>query len=300
MKNKTEFFTHTTALSALYVLGNAIIVMPKSTADEFNFLGYMAASAVAFILFAAAIVLSKHLFSPRNENSGIFKKSLFSLVYFAISLFALWCLADTFKIFVLFAADTMIRQTAMSFSVIIFAAVVIYFSLKRQENILKFSLIAFFFVAAVVIFFFIACIPRYDLRNIFVFKLPKMSELAIQTKPYILNPVIPSLFLPVYNMLAFKNTRAAAEFCGLCTGLVVLGICTVGSVLIFSAEFAGELNYPYAATVSTVSFGRLFTRLDGFTYFVYFVSCTIRSTVCAFVMYKCLKKINMLLSKGGS
>jgi hypothetical protein len=168
MRKKTVFFTHSAAAYALYVLGNAVIVMPLSTANEFTFLGYMAACILGFAFFAVAIPLLNRVFLTDTQKSGKFKKSIICLFYFLTALFALWCGADAFKSFTGFASRVMLNGMSPIFAVGIFFLVVLYFSFRRQEDILKFCLIAFWLVLAVVLFFFVACIARYNLRNIFV------------------------------------------------------------------------------------------------------------------------------------
>ena len=39
--------------------------------------------------------------------------------------------------------------------------------------------------------------------------------------------------------------------------------------MLFGPTFAARIEYPYTAAVSTVSVGRLFTRMDYFSYFIY-------------------------------
>jgi len=236
--------------------------------------------------------LFSRLFLVDTKNSKIIKKVLLAVIYFTTALFALWCAADTFKSFTDFAYKRLLNEMPHFFAVIIFSLVVLFFIFCRQENVLKFCLLAFWLVLAVVLFFFIACIARYNLRNIFVFELPKIKELIYQAKPYIINPVIPTLILPVYNAFMFKNKTSRTVLTGVAVGFCVLGLCTIGSVLLFGAKLAGGLEFPYAAAVSTVTVGRLFTRLDEFSYFVYFVTSLTKITLCAFVLYSCLKKIN--------
>ncbi len=292
MSRKTVFFTHTSVAYALYILGNAVIIMPVKTANEYTFLGYLVAVALAFILlFALTPLLNKIFMADVNTRSSP-KRILSALIYFITALFALWCAADTFQSFTNFAHKIMLPKAPVFFAITIFLLVVLYFAFHRQESVLKFCILAFWLVLVVVIFFFIACIARYNLRNIFVFKLPNIKELVQQTTPYIINPVIPAIILPVYNALVFKKASFAPIFTGLATGFSVLGLCTIGSVLLFGAEFAGLLEFPYASAVSTVTVGRLFTRLDEFSYFVYFVTSLIKITLCIFVFYTCLKKTN--------
>ena len=292
MKKQTVFFTHTIALYALFILGNAVITLPQSDADVFTFTGFLAATLSAFILLALFLPLTNKLLTFKESAKGGFKKCITSLFLFSTALFSLWCAADTFKHFVRFASDIMLSKLPVFFSVLLFIFAVVYFSLRRQEDILKFSLLAFWVVIIIIAFFFIMCIGRYNLRNIFIFKLPSFKIMLSQTKPYFINPVITVIILPVYNVFVFKNKNSKAAFTGLAAGFSLLALCILSSVLLFGASLAGELDYPFVLAVSTVTIGRLFTRLDEFSYFLYFISSLTKINVCTFVTINCLKKIN--------
>lgn len=293
MKNKTVFFTHTCALFSLFILGNGVFTSPVKTADEYTFLGYLTAVVCAFLLYLGVIPLANKLFKEDIvKNKGKLARSCLCVIYLAVALFALWNGASTFKAFTDFVGEVILPETSKPLITLIFGLVCLFFASRRQEDVLKFCLIAFWFVLALIIFFFLATLKDFNLRNIFVFRLPELKNLYLQTKPYILNPVLPCLLLPVYNTLVFKKSRKNAAFTGLSIGACLLGICVLGSVLLFGPQFAGKLSYPYASAVSTVTVGRLFTRMDGFSYFIYFACAITKITACIFIMYSCLKRIN--------
>lgn len=300
MRQNTRFFTHASVISALFILGNAVIILPTGNANEFTFLGYLAAAVLGFLLYLIVLPAAKRLFC---ENAAIgkskFLKAGLCLVYTFTAIFALWCAADAFGNFISFINKVILPDTPIFFTAAIFTAVVAFFATRRQEDILKFFLIAFWFVLAIILFFFVATSFKFNLRNIFVFELPKMKTLISQAKPYFFNPLIPALLLPVYNVLTFKNVRPGAAFTGLASGLILLGLCIIGSILLFGAPLAGRLPYPYSSAISTVSIGRLFSRLDGFSYFIYFACALAKITVCLFVMFSSLKRIRNILQKNG-
>ncbi len=290
---KTIYFTHSVALYALYILGSAVIQMPSAKADEFTFMGYLVTIITGFLLYLAVIPIANRIFS--ENKSFLPSKSLSCLIFLAISVAASFLAADTFIDFTNFAHSEILYNQSSFFTVVIFASTVLFFSLRQQEHILKFALISFCFTAVAVIVFILLTLHNYNLRNIFIFRLPTVPQLIKQSKPYLLNPVIPSLLLPIYNNLVFKKCKKKVAFIGLGLGFVTLGACILSSVLLFGPHFAGTLDFPYAASISTVTVGRLFTRMDGFSYFIYFASALIQITVCIFIVKSCIKKINKIL-----
>ncbi len=290
MREKARFFTHTSVIWALFILGNACLIFPIENASKFTVLGYICAVLLGFIINLIALLLAKWVFCE-NTAKKPFKNAICSILYVAAAAFAAFCAADTFKSFIFFVKAIMLNHTALIFVVLIFGLAVLYFGAKRQEDILKFFLVAFWFVILIILFFFIANSLNFKLSNIFIFRLPDFSELYAQTKPYILNPFIPSVLLCVYNVFCFGKPRISAAVTGYFLGAVILGLCIASSVLLFGHSLASELAYPYSSAISTVSIGRLFTRLDGFSYYVYFISALAKITVCIFIIKEAILRI---------
>ena len=298
MKENTRFFTHSKALWALFIMGNAVITLPVKSANEFTFLGFISAALLGAAAYIIAVPLAKKLFTEEiKPDCGILLKILLSFVYLAVAVFAVFCAADTFADFTLFIKKIVLTDTSMFFISVIFLVVALYFYFRRQEDILKFFLIAFFIVMALVVFFFIFTAFKFNLRYIFVFELPTASELFSQAKPYILNPVIPALLLPFYNACVFKKVKLSHTLAGLTLGFLMLAVCVIGTCLLFGTVLAGRLPYPYSSAISTVSIGRLFTRLDGFSYFIYFAAVLAKITVCTFVAKSSFIRISHFLMK---
>ena len=297
MKSNKVFFTHATALSALFILGNALITAPTVSADEFTFLGYLVSVSISFLLYFIAFPVSIFFYKENSQQNNLIIKILKIVFYIAVAIFSLFCIADTFKAFILFIKQIILKNTSLTLIVIVFLAVCLFFASRRQEDILKFCLLCFWFVLGLMLFFFFATMHNYNLRNIFIFRLPEFKNLYNQMLPYIKNPVLPSLLLPIYNVIVFKKNRKGAAFSGLALGSVLLGLGILSATLLFGTTFAGELDFPYSAAVSTVNIGRLFTRLDGFSYFIYFAAAITRITVCIFIMITTLKKLAEVTTK---
>lgn len=292
MKKKTVFFTHSAALSALFVLGNAVIGMPRKTADGYTFLGYIAVGLTSVLLILAVIPLANGIFAENTaQKAGGIKKALLAAAFAAVAVAALFCAADAFYDFCRFVSKVLLPDTSETVIFIVFAAVAVFFCTRRQEDILKLTMLSFWLCLVIVLFFFFAAFYNYNLRNIFIFSLPDFKTFTSQAKPYFINPLLPCLLLPVYQVLVFKKCRTGAVVSGTFTGFLMLGLCILSSLLLFGTALSGKLDYPYASAVSTVTVGRLFTRLDGFSYLIYFISSLSKITACIFIVRSCLKRL---------
>lgn len=290
---KTAYLTHNISLFSLFILGNAVINLPTKEANEFSFSAFILATAVSVLLFLLLSPLAEKIFKSGSSYTSTLKSVICGTVFFITAIFALFCAADTIKDFIAFAEEIILPDTHYFFTVIIFIGVAVFFARCRQEDFLKFCLLALILILILIVFFFFTA-ENYNIRNIFIFRLPEFSVLLKQSKPYFSNPVLPSLLLVAYNVLVFNKARKRVIVSGTVLGCAMLGLCILSTLLLFGAELAGGLDFPYAAAVSTITVGRLYTRMDGFSYFIYFACALIKTVVSWFVMYSCLEKLKKL------
>ncbi|MBE6750186.1 MAG: hypothetical protein E7560_03390 [Ruminococcaceae bacterium] len=298
MKNELNFKTHNASLIGLYILGNAIIFLPTKNADEYTFLAFLVVSTMALPFYMVISFLANKLFCKQDLNLPA--KIIAIVVLIGVAVFALFCAADTLKDFLKFISLYVLVDTNPMFIVILFAVCVFVFLRVKHTDILKFSILAFLFSLAVTLFFFFATAHNYELRNIFIFKLPSHAEFFKQAKPYLKEILFPLLLIPFLNLSLFGKLRTKTALVGIFSGISALGICVMGAVLLFGAELSGRLDFPFASAVSTVTMGRLFTRMDGLSYFVYFATALIKTVVCANVVKFCLSKFNKITRRGDS
>ena len=294
MNKKAEFTPHIIAISTLFVLGNGILSLPSRGADGFTFLAFLVSLPLGFLVFwLASIIFGK--ISETKSSSGAFKRAVYIICLMSAGIFALFSGAATFKTLTIFVSEVMLPETPMFLIVAVFLASVIYFFFQNEKSILKFALISGVLTATAVVFFFVAASDRYDLRNIFIFRLPSFRELFSQLKPYLINPVLQVAVLPVFLKGVLRENKTKLGIWGVLAGGIFLGLGILSAVLLFSPEIAGELRFPFSSAVSTVTVGRLFTRLDGFAYFVYFVCSLSKITVCVFSVRWILRELSIII-----
>ena len=266
--NADKFYRkHFLGLSALFVLGNTVITTPQINANEFSFLGFLVAGVVTLVVYLLVYLL------PFNKITAV----MFCLL-------ALCSIGDAGVSFVRFIHKNLLPETKPFFIVLPFVLVLIFIAFKPKEMLFKFSLVSFLPVVAVILFFFFSTLKDFKAQNIFIYELPNLKVFYNQTLPYIKSVALPCALLAFFSKLSyFKKSYAISGFL---IGLVLLGITILNSVLLFGIEFSGVLDYPYSSAGSTVTFGNLFTRMDGFLYFVYLVSCIVKCSVSIFVIKK--------------
>lgn len=294
MREKTVFMKHYIALFLLFYISDALILFPLKSSDKYFFFGIIAAAVAGFLIFFVSLLLSDKIIS---QNGKPLYKVIKPLVLVAVAVYALFCAADTFSLFTDFAAKIMLGGNGKIISVVLFGAVCLFFATRRQEDILKFCLLAAVFTVAVTVFFVLCNIGKYDMTNLSI-SIPKTADKIVYSMlPYLKIAVMPSILLAVYQKTVFLRIHKRYAALSYIISNIFLMVCIVFSVAIFSLYFAAGLEYPFADAVSTISVGRLFTRMDGLSYFIYFACCLVRVSVCIFIAISSLKKTGLQRSK---
>lgn len=258
------------ALSFLFVLGNAVIITPFANSNKFAFLGFMIAMLISFAVYFICLLI------PINK-----------LTVIPIILFCFFIVADAFITLIRFISyDLRIKNSLIILPVLV---ILLFIGLKRTSVLLKLSLLLLPFCVGIILLFFLSTAKDFNLRNIFIYEIPPTASLLSQIYPFIKVSVLPMGVLALF--VKGENARVSVGFCGLGLGFCALAICILNSVLLFGIEFAGGLKYPYSLAGSTVTFGNLFTRMDGLLYFLYMASVLIKCGVGIMVIKKSRKLI---------
>ncbi len=261
MKAENNFLNkHFVCLSALFVLGNGVITAPSQNANEYNFLSFLLCSVFAVIVTVIGFLI------PLNKLTALF----FVLLSF-------YCIGDAFITFVKFIKSNLLPTTPSFLIVLSFAVILIYAAFKQVSLLLKLSLLCFLGVLGVILLFFLATLKDFNVKNIFIYEIPNFNTVFKQMLPYLKTITLPSVLLPI--LARAEGVKKGANIIGLSLGCLLFGVCILNSVLLFGFPFAAQLPYPYSAAGSTVTFGNLFTRMDGLLYFVYLVSSFVKCVV---------------------
>lgn len=273
--NKLKPFSHHFIwLSTLYILGSSIINLPFKNADKLTFLGFV----IAFLLSVAVIF-------------AIYR---FDFLKYPIIFLAIYFVGETLIVFLQFISKTLLQDNQNFWVLVLFLIPLVYFCFRKWTEFFNFSLVCGVVCGLLLIFFFFATLKDFNVKNIYIYSFPNIKNLFGQTLPYIKSVTLPIAVLTLYAKQ--HKTSKTVTITGVCVGNTFLLISIFNSILLFGTQMAGEFDYPYAMAISTVTFGNLFSRLDGFSYFIYFVTALVKITVCINVIKQEIKNLNYSLS----
>ena len=239
---------HVFALCALFTLGDLVLYTQ-------NIIYFLAASVLA-VFFAGQI-------KSRTKS-----KAAFYITSGFVCVSALYGAGTAFVRLLRFLKIVLLPNTAPILVVALLSLVVIAFLFFGQKALFKYSLFVAIICGAIVMVCFIMGVKNYDFsqnNNLLHERLNIGDCLS----------ALPLFVLPFY----LKNETASAKTIigGAATGSLMLGACCMQARLTMGT---GKVSFPYLKSVSVISSGSLFTRVDGLVYFLFFVTCVIKIVVC--------------------
>ena len=277
---------HLVGITAFFILGDAIISLPCAYSGAISVFGFLTAAIAAVVLYFVAVPLANCLIIGGGTAWILPAPWLLSA-----AVYALYNAYGTLINYTDFVDRVLLPETPRFFIAAAFIIAAVFLTSRRQEVILKLSLIFLIAATVTVLLFFLLSAKDYNAENIAVNRLPDLKELISGAKPYILKLSLPALLIPAYSALFTGEKRIRAPFFGLLTGIAVTALSLLESLLLFGAPLAKRLDFPLAAAVSTVTVGQLFSRMDGIVYCLFFATALIKTAVCMKLAYFALLRL---------
>lgn len=154
---------------------------------------------------------------------------------------------------------------------------------KGRRVIKKYSLVAFAVVLICILLILAFSIPSAELSNLREIPLRKFR--TADTGMILAEMFAPLLIALIYFSAESKKKRSENKASlsaplGLAIGVAILFVCFFNVVLLLGNYAAAEV-YPYFSAAGAVSAGRLFLRIEGAAYFMYFAAVSVRGALCA-------------------
>ncbi len=275
--NKTAYGKHASAATAMFLLGDAVLVLPDSGSGTYALFGFLLALVPALLLYAGMLWTANRLFADPKHNKGAWRWcSVAGTLFAAAAAFA--CAGICFKRFVSFAHTVMLSGTPKIWIALIFAVTVVFLLFQRNSVLLKLSLLLFVLSCFVILLFFILSVKDFKVSNIAVYYFPDLSVVWKETRPFLVSVALPAAVVPVVQAVLFGKTEKKIAFTGFVSGMLLQALCLADCLLLFGAQLASRLSYPLYSAVGTVTVGPLFTRMDGVIYYLFFSSALIKTT----------------------
>ncbi|MDO4607655.1 MAG: hypothetical protein Q4B40_00500 [Clostridia bacterium] len=273
--NVKKYNVHISALLAICVLGNGCILLPFLNS---------AGPILTFLLCGAAVLITTLVTLPVINRAFSQKGILFYVLSVIIIAISVYGVITTVNDYLSFLNTLDIAKAAAILLLILLLWALCFCS---SSAFLKFSLLFGVITAALIVLLFIMSAGIYDIKNINLtpIKLDFMAAADAFLKCF--NATVPSL---CFAVLSNHKANAKNTLSGVVIGLVLSLLCLLQSLLVLGTTAAGQ-SLPYLTAVSAYSSGQLYIRQDGFVWFIFFSTATIKTALCLKAVWVIIKRL---------
>ena len=280
MKKTKEGLLVNGLLVALFIFAGNMLWVGKGHLVELLLAGAFGSLALSVAFVAAVAVFGE---GEKKGGAKIFFVVLATITIMA-SVYVASLAASEFSHFV---EGVMLLSFPRFAVAAIFLALCSYLASKGSA-IRKFS-----FVAAVIVFASVLLLLVLSLESFKIERIGELFEEEIKTKGII--SLFSSVFAPaviaVIYISANGEGRVLSSVLGTAVAILLLSVCFLNVLLLLGGSFGTSEPYPYSTAVSTVTAGKLFARMEGFAYIMYYVAELVRGAVCIALASLLLERI---------
>ncbi len=269
MKSKTLDF-HTISAAAISVLSFAVVYLPELK-DKSPIL----AAVFALIIGLPIYIIFIKLINKTSVKNSIVKKA-FSVI---LSLFLIYLAAKSFHSVTDYFSALVLPKTPYWLIIISLFSLVLYAVICGGDAVKKFTILGFVAVAVLLLVLALVSFKNLDISLISKprFNLPFFKTVA---------KYLVIIFLFSFEVVIFQrkggNEKSflKSTVLGVAIGGALLTLVIANSALVFGEGYSAEIEFPYSSAVGTFSVGTLFTRLDGFAYFIILTINFLKGALC--------------------
>ena len=249
-----------------------------------RFLAFLLACLLAFLIMILSFWGLGKLNTLKNNT---FKKYAIKIVLCLSSVYCVYLAVKTFNSFLSFLSSYILPDFSSYLLGLTLTALIIFVSAVKTDAFYKFSLVTAVLSAVLLLLLFLLSIPQFSVDNISLLSFPNFYDVLSKSLIYLKDAFLPVLILPVFECLYTKTKNDNCAVKGYLLGALMLMICLLNSLLIFGNLLSSKLDFSYSEAIGTVTAGNIFFRMDGFSYFVFFASCTVKMALLlkVFIMF---------------
>lgn len=285
MKN-ISYLPHKISLFALFMLGEAVILLPFKSSTDKTLIAFLIAAFIGIPL----LVLVQFLLKKAEEIKTL-KNTVKIIIYILFIIYSLYLAANTFNVFMDFVYTYVLIGVSKLFSAMVFFSVTLTLSFLKRNVLYKFGIVTAAVSLVLIIILFAFSVGQFSLDNISLLSMPSLKDVYSESLTYLKSLILPSLILLIFEDDYNKKGNLSVVVRGYSFGLCLHLICLLNSLLIFGTSLSARLDFAYSEAIATVTAGNIFTRMDGFSYFVFFISCLVKITLCLKISGDLVKKI---------
>lgn len=276
IKNNESFIKHKISLLSIFILGNTLIVFPKG-------IGIESAVISLFLSVIPTLLLSFLLVKSLNMLNGLNIAFKAAIILFSVCVFVV-----TSRDYISFVDAVRLPKTPRFIISFLFVGISLILGISKKKVLYLFSLFSLIITSLIIIIVFVFSANKISVGALFKDS-SDFKVLIRQTLTFFIHS-FGQILIPVFFLYREKSDYKKIIKLGLPVSFFLMIIYVLNIMLVLGSSAASSVDYPYTTLTSVVSFGRNFSRLDGFTYYIYFYSSLIKNAICVNVIIDFFKK----------
>ncbi len=282
MKRETSagVFHHPVALIGLFILGNLIISFPKGQGQNEGLTGFLACLLISLLLCVVTARLPSCTPAFGTRMLADCKHRVWAKLLTVLLLaFCFICYANCCLDYIRLVDEVRLPQTHTVVIAVLFLALTAFFAQMHRQMTDIFCLVSLLAVVLIAVGMLLLSLPDMD-SELFV------SGLGISASGTFRQGL--SFYVHSFGQLIFPilyigfQDRKSAFFCqtrGLLCGGGVFLICLLQVLFLLGSGVLNRVSFPYAAATGSITLGNAYSRMDGWTYYLYFVCSFLKASV---------------------
>lgn len=268
-------------VTTIFLIGNTVINLPFSEYPQGVIIGFFLSVILGYLFIS---LLGKRLSKAKLSKAD--------KVFFA--LYCLFCATVTVRNFITFSDRVLLPEISSVYPSILFVLLLWFVCRQERKILLKLSVVSAVIIVISCAVLFLFSIKNIKLSSFSVLSLTDIKGILYEAAAFLSMSFLQSVIL-IYFLECHSFTGSVKK--GYIIAVTVLLVCFIQSIGVFGVSLTGRLINPYADSVSIISLSGKSTRLEGFSYFLYFSATLIKSAVCILSGSHSLSSVNKKAEK---
>lgn len=294
MDIERNFHKHSIALLAVFVFGNIIISFPKGEGRHQGLWGYLACFIFALCLSRLyAFLQSKNIYNLIETNCKTLK-NIFILLFIT---FAVLCYFICCKDYVNLIDEVRLPQTSSAVISVVFITLTALIASLNKKIIYLLAVPATIFLCLVTVITFVLSAPNFNLKlliNNLNFDFGDFGKQGLTFFIHSFGQIIIIVFF--FGNKQYKSAKKIHLY-GVFLGCFVLMLCLLNVIFVLGTAAIDSFDYPYATVTGIIMLGKAYSRMDGLTYYIYFICSLLKASVILNVIISFFEILNRKLKK---
>ena len=280
-ERKINFSLPSAFALALFLIGGEILSVGRESVSDAYSSGI--AFIIAILFIGAAASASRSVFGEDHPKpSKRITSAAFGILAAAAAIFVTIKSAMELSSF---ADEVMLLRAPTYLVVPLFLMFCVLLSSRGAGVVKKYAFISAVAIVVGAVALIFLSLPSIDLRQIELSGgAPRSSSVAEAFVERFAPLCLPLVYLSCGRGRGSKDRKhdpisPLSASVGVLIGGAILTLVHFNVTLLLGSELAREVSFPYSAAMSAVSTGKLFMRMEGLSYLIYFLAATTRTSI---------------------